>query len=188
MKWIGKRISFMDDKDKATIVIYPEDVTWVKGVMGAWVGMWYAIGGTVIWSYYTLPLTNQENIIIFVFLAFWLYYAVRVTRSFLWLLWGKELIKIDEVAVYYKKSIKKYGKSQQFFLENISKIGVSQPKEKSVQSVWEKSPWIKGGERIEFDYQNKVIRLGRKLKQKDAEQLFKFIIKKVEARVRKLKN
>ena len=187
MKWIGKRISFVDEKDKTTIVIYPIDVTWMKGVMGAWVGMWYAIGAIVTWSIFVMHLTDQENIIVIIFLAFWLYYAVRVTRSFLWLLFGKELIKIDEVALYYKKSIKRYGKSHQYFLENISSVRGHQPKEKSVQSVWEKSPWIKGGERIEFDYMGKVIRLGRKLNKKDAEQLFKFITKKVDFRVRKLK-
>ena len=47
MKWIGKRISFVDDKLKTTIVIRPVDNSLVKGLMGAWVGMWMAIGFVV---------------------------------------------------------------------------------------------------------------------------------------------
>ena len=64
MKWIGKRISFEDEKNKTTIVIYPEDIAWMKGVIGAWVAMWYSIGAIVVWSYYTFELRQQENVII----------------------------------------------------------------------------------------------------------------------------
>ncbi len=187
MKWIGKRISFVDDKDKATIVVYPQDISWLKAVMGAWVGMWLAIGATVIWSFFTFELSQQETIILIVFLTFWAYYAFRVTKSFFWLMWGKELIKIDEVSLTYKRSIRGYGKAVPYYLENISKIRVFQPKERSIQSAWEKSPWIKGGERIEFDYMGKVIRFGYKLEEKETKQLFKFITKKMDDRLKKIK-
>jgi len=33
MKWIGERISFVDDKEKSTFVIYPTSETWIKGLM-----------------------------------------------------------------------------------------------------------------------------------------------------------
>ena len=105
----------------------------------------------------------------------------------MWLMWGKELIKINDSFFIYKKSIKNYGKANNYFIENIEKIRVHQPKPNSFQSAWELSPWIQGGERIEFDYQNKLIRVGRKLDEKDTEQLFKFITKKIEDRVKKLK-
>lgn len=187
MKWIGNRISFVEDKNKLTIVIEPEDIGWIKGVMGAWVAMWYTIGGIVIWYYANFTLTNQEEIIVWIFLAFWGYYAVRVGRSFLWMLWGKELLKIDEVTLSYKRSTKSYGRAHRYLLENIAKIRLHQPKERSFQATWEKSPWITGGERLEFDYLGKVVRFGRKLNEKDAELLFKLITKKIDTRVRKLK-
>lgn len=188
MKWIGKRISFVDDKQKTTVVIYPDDVNWIKAIMGAWVAMWLTIGVTVIWALFALTLTNQEWIILVVFISFWAYYAIRVTRSFLWLMWGKELLKIDEVAVTYKKSIKSYGRANQYFLENITKVRIFQPKERSLQAAWEASPWVAGGERLEFDYMGKVVRFGRKLPPKDAELLFKLITKRIDDRVRKIKN
>lgn len=187
MKWIGKRISFIDGKDKTTIVIYPEVKTWVAGLMGSWVAMWYAIGAIMIWAGMTLDMTDQEKVITFVFLAFWAYYAIRVSRTFFWLLWGKELLKIDETALTYKKSIKNYGKATPYYFENISKIRMHIPKAKSFQTAWESSPWIRGGERIEFDYMGKTIRMGRKLEEKDAEILFKLVTKRIDERLRKLK-
>ena len=185
MKWIGERISFVDDKKKTTIVIRPESNFWVNGLMGAWVTMWMVIGGIFIWALTSLDLSDQEKVILVVVISFWLYYAVRVSRSFFWLLWGKESIKIDETSVIYKKSIRGYGRAIPYYLENISKIRVSFPKERSFQSAWESSPWVKGGERLEFDYMNKVIRFGRKLNERDAKLLYQLVTKKVEQRLRK---
>lgn len=188
MKWIGERISFVDDKHRTTIVIYPENVTWIKGAMGAWVAMWLAIGFTVVYSYFTFPLTEQEKVIIYVFMTFWAYFAAKVIRSFAWLMWGKELIKIDEAALHHKKAIKNYGKSIPYYFENIKGISMFHPKAKSVQSVWEASPWVRGGERIEFEYMGKIVRFGRKLNEKDARLLFNLITKRIEERLRKNKS
>ena len=188
MKWIGERISFVDDKEKSTFVIYPSSPTWVKGLMGAWCAMWLVIGITIIWSAFTFKLSDQENIIIVIFLAFWAYYAAKVGRSYFWILWGKELIKVNEAALFYKRSVKQFGKSTPYYLENIKKIRMSQPKENSLQAVWETSPWVRGGERLEFDYLGKTIRFGRKINEKDAKLFFNVLTKKVEERVRKVKN
>lgn len=187
MKWIGERISFVDDKNLTTIIIEPEVKSWVSALMGAWVFMWYVIGAIVIWALFTLELKDQEKVILFVFITFWAYYGVRVSRGFFWLIWGREHIKINETALIYKKSIKGYGKAIPYYLENITKVRVHIPKEKSFQTAWESSPWIRGGERIEFDYMGKMVKFGRKLDEKDAQQLFKFVTKKIDDRLRKKK-
>ena len=64
---------------------------------------------------------------------------------------------------------------------------VQQPKENSIQAVWEASPWIRGGQRIEFDYMGKVIRFGRKLNEKDTKLIFQLITKRMEEQLRKRK-
>lgn len=187
MKWIGERISFVDDQNKLTVVIYPEAKGLTKSIMGAWFAMWIMIGAIVVWSYFMFKLTEQENIIIYIFMAFWAYFAVRVGRSFFWLLWGKELIKIDEAAFGYKKSIKTYGGVKRYLLDNISKMRKYEVKEGSFQAIWEASPWVKGGERLEFDYLGKVVRFGRKISEKDGKLLFKLLSKRIEQNLRKMK-
>ena len=118
-------------------------------------------------------------------MTFWVYYAVKVFRSFAWLMWGKELIKIDETALFYKKSVKKYGKSVPYYFENIQKMSLFIPRDKSLQASWEASPWVRGGERIEFEYFGKMVRLARKLNEKDAKLLFSLVTKKIEERLKK---
>ena len=122
MKLIGQRISFIDTKEKFTIVIEPEKNGLVNSLMGAWLSMWLTIGAIVIWSLSTLKLNQQEQIILYIFLVFWFYYAFRVSRSFLWLMFGKELIKIDEVSLTIKKSIKNYGQSVPYYFENVKYV------------------------------------------------------------------
>lgn len=179
MKWIGDRISFVDTKQKLTIVITPEQNFWNRAFMGAWLAMWLAIGGIMIWSF-TLKLTDQEKIIVAGFLSFWAYYAFRVGRQFFWLLWGKEMLKIDVDGFTRKNAIKGYGKSTNYFLENIKTLRMDMPKERSLQAVWEASPWIGGGERLSFDYTGKTIRFGKKINEKDAKILFQLVTRRIE--------
>jgi hypothetical protein len=185
MKWIGDRISFIDDKIKTTIVIEPNKNFWINGMMGAWLAMWYTIGGIVLWTIYSLDLKKQETIILIIFLSFWIYYAVKVTRSLLWLMYGKELIKIDETSFQFKKSIKSYGKSIPYYFENMKNLSLKIPEKNSIQAVWESSPWVNGGERLTFEYFGKEIGFGRKLHEKDAQLLFNLVRKRISERNRK---
>ena len=59
MKWIGERVSFIDQPKKLTIVINPEDKIWQKGLMSAWFTMWLTIGTLMIWSINALQLNQQ---------------------------------------------------------------------------------------------------------------------------------
>lgn len=182
MKLIGERISFNNTKEKFTVVIQPEKNGLVNSLMGAWLSMWLTIGVVVIWSLTVLKLKEQEQIILYVFLVFWFYYAFRVTRSFLWLLYGKELVKIDEVSLTIKKSIKNYGQSIPYYFENIKNIKFEMPESNSMQSLWESSPWINGGERLNFEYFDKEVRFGRKLNEKESQLLLNLIIKQLKER------
>jgi hypothetical protein len=73
-------------------------------------------------------------------------------------------------------------------LENIKKVRIQEVKENSIQAVWENSPWIRGGERLEFDYMGKTIRFGRKLDEKEQKILFNLITKRIEEQLRRKKD
>lgn len=187
MKWIGNRISYVDQEAKTTIIITPEQPGFIKALLGAWFFMWLTIGITITWSFFHFIYTQQQKLILFVFMAFWVYYAIRVGRSFLWSVYGREYIRIDKIGMSLKTSVKKYGKSRQYLLENIKKFGLFVPPTNSFQSAWENSPWIRGGERITFEYMGKNIRFGRKLNEQEAKQLFQLITKRIEDHLKKKK-
>ena len=182
---IGTRISFNDSKNKLTIVIEPEKNILVNSLMGAWLSMWLTIGITVFWSIYSLKLKEQEQIILYIFLVFWAYYAIKVSRSFLWLLFGKELLKIDEISLTIKKSIRNYGRSTPHYFENIKNLKFELPESSSIQGIWESSPWVNGGERFSFEHFGKIVRFGRKLDEKESQLLSNLITKKIKERTKK---
>lgn len=188
MKNIGERITYLDQNTKTTVVITPENVGFVKSVIGAWFVMWTVIGAVITWYMSIAKFTEKEQIILFVFMCFWAYYFVRVGRSFFWLIFGSENMKIDSISFTLKNSIKGYGKAHSYYIENIEKIRLSIPEKKSFQAAWENSPWIRGGERLEFDYMGKTIRFGRKLNEKDAKLLFQVITKRIEDHLKKKKD
>lgn len=187
MKWIGERVSYVDHETKTTIIITPESVGAVKALIGAWVFMWTAIGATLIWYLIAMKPTQQEQILLIVFLTFWAYYFIRIGRMFLWLMWGREYLKIDKIGLTIKTSIRDYGKAKQYYIENISKVSVTMPEKKSLQAAWENSPWIRGGERIEFEYMGKRIRFGRKLTEAESKQLFQLITNRIDLQLKRKK-
>jgi len=185
VKWIGNRISFDESKARTTIVIEPQRNSIVNALMGAWLAMWYVIGVVILLYSLDHIYTEKEQIILWVFSVFWVYYAFRVTKSYLWLMFGKELIKIDEVGMHYKRSIRKFGKSTLYLFGNIQDLQFEVPEEGSIQRVWESSPWINGGERFTFIYFGKIVKFGRKLEQKDCHLLYSLVSKRIQERKKK---
>lgn len=183
MKWIGERISFVDKKDHLTIVIYPPKIGFKRTLIFLWTLLWYIVGA-VVFSQLFLDYSDQERIYIIIFLSFWLYYAVRVTRTLIYLYLSREFIKIDETALRIKKSSGKYGVAKQYFLENIAKFKTVELKERSFQAIYEDSPWVRGTDKLQFDYLGKNISFGRKLNDKDTQILFKLIVKRIEQLLR----
>jgi hypothetical protein len=163
MKWISERISVKKHANYTTIVISPTKNFWTTMLLGSWLSMWFVIGVLVISSFYMFDLKNQEKIILWIFLSFWVFYFFRIGRTFLWIHYGQELIKLGEFSVDYKRSIFKYGKAHIIFHENISGFSSHLPKENSFEAVWESSPWISGGERIFLETKLKTYKIGRKL-------------------------
>lgn len=183
MKWIGKRTSVVDEKDSLSFVIYPEAIGWKKHLLGLWSLLWLAIG-----IYVTRELFRgygeNERIVLFIFMAFWVYFAVRVGKTTLYQYFGKELIKIKQDEMLLKKSVGAYGKSHRLFLENISKMREVELKENSFQNVFENSPWVAGTPRIEFEYMGKTFSFGRKLNANDTRLIYNYITKRITKNIK----
>lgn len=183
MKWIGERISFVDNKEKLTVVIYPPNIGFKYKILVLWSILWLAIGAYVT-SQLFYVVNQKEQITIIIFLSFWLYFAVRVGKTLIYLTWGREYIKVDKDGLHIKIATGKYGKSKRYFLENLQRFDVIDIKETSFQAVYESSAWVKGSNRISFDYLGKIYSFGRKLNEKDTTLLYKLMLKRIEQFIR----
>lgn len=184
MKWIGERISFVDKKESASFVIYPPNIGNKKYIILLWTILWMLIGGYVFTQFF-YDYSEKEKIALIIFMSFWLYFAVRVIRTLVYLFYGREYIKVDETALRVKTATSKYGKARQFFIENITKFEVPLIKESSFQQSYENSPWVRGTNKIQFEYMGKTYSFGRKLPEKDAKLLFNVITKRISQYLKK---
>lgn len=186
MKWIGQRISCVDDKSQTTIVIYPEKLGWKNSMLLAWFSVWMLIGAYICYEL-TQDYSRDLKLTLVIFMTFWLYFAYRVGKAVLWQFYGKEFIKIDKINFTYKKSILSYGKAKVFFLENIHKFRTEELKETNLRYQFENSVWVVGGERLSFESMGKSYFFARKLSEQDTKLFFKYVSKRLDGFMKKSK-
>lgn len=184
MKWIGERISVVEGKETTTIVIYPENSTWKSVLLYSWFSMYTTIGVLVSLQFFE-DYTKEQKMILFVFMAFWLFFFFKIGKAVLWQAKGKELMKLNDQAFTIKKSIFNYGKANEYFYENIKKIRVYEPTTNGFEDYFQNVYFFVGGEKLVFDYAGKEIRFARKLNEKDTKLLFQYLTKTIESKLRR---
>lgn len=193
-KWIGTRISYVDSKSNCSIVILPQRNRFKEAILFAWVIAYTIVGG--IMFYYLLfgidtidnsqlkgdpeEIIKNQKIYLTVFIAFWSYFEYKVVRGFLWLIGGKELIKINKNEIIIKESVYSYGKANRYFTDNINELDIVKHKSFSFGFDYENAFWRKGTNSLIFDYSTKSIGFAKKVNEKDANLLMRLIKDRVK--------
>jgi hypothetical protein len=180
MDFIGKQISINRQESVLSIVILSVKEKAKNIALLAWLFLWSVCGVIVFTQYFITSDLNIKAVII-VWLGFWIYFEYKIVRAYLWRKQGKELIKIKEGKMLYKKAISGKEKIKDFFLENIKNIRLIEIQENSFMEIIGNSYWTISGEKIAFDYLGSEIRLGLQLSDEDAKALIKLLKSKLSA-------
>ncbi len=187
MKLIGDRISIKSSADRTTAVIGTRIQSWKESLLAGWIVCWLIC--IVVINYYIFQTdSNQEIIFLFAITLFMLYYAYRIIKVYAWRKWGMEYLKISDEAITYKRSIRGYGKARVFPLSDVKKVSIITKEDGSFAKVLEESFWVMGGERISFEYDEKQVRIGMQLSDKDAKEFGNWLNDLVKKRKRQLKD
>ncbi len=188
-KSIGQRISFFDDKKVCSIVIYPARKRWKEALLFTWLLAYSFVGIYMIYLLLfgldtidnsafqgdkTEVLRNQK-IYLTVFIAFWAYFEYKVLRGFLWLIKGKELIKITKSELIIKNSILGYGKAYKVFIDNIKDFNMVEHKTFSFGFDYENAFWRQGTNSLSFTANGKSIGFAKKIAEKEANLLMRLM-------------
>lgn len=171
---ISKRASVVKGENELSIVISSaEDRAKAKNI-GIILALWL-VGGIVIGVNYFRIDDQNTKLFILVWLAFWAYFSYVIIKAFLWQWSGKELIKVKDGKLLYKRDVNGRGWVIDYTLEGISDL----------RKYGEKTPpWLKrfGGDywtvdcdSLAFDYEEKEIAFGFKLSEKETDKLIKLI-------------
>ena len=186
-KWIGDRISTEDHEKSVTIVIFPLKTKWKEALLFAWILGFTFVGVTMLYLLIngvellnapegtTQEELDSQRIYLIIFLGFWSYFEYKTVRSWMWYRFGKELLKIDTEGLTVKKSLFSYGKANKYLFENIKKFGERKSDNTSFGQFFENSYWSLGMDTIGFEYFGKSRTFGRRLDEKSARLLIRFI-------------
>jgi len=156
-----------------------------ESLLLAWLVLWMALGGYVMYELATGTLERDLRLALVVYLVLWAYFLFKIGRAFLWSRAGQERIILTEEQLSIKKSIYGYGKSAAYAVENVADVKVSELSKQSFQYQIESSFWVIGGERIDFAHVDRRYRFGRKIDDAHARKIVQKMRKRLKEAKRK---
>lgn len=170
MERVSDRVSVNREPGRTTVVISARLSRGREALLVAWTLAWLVCGGLILWETLRQPKGELRQYL-FVFLAFWTYFLVRVGRAALWRLKGFELWRIKDGVLTIKDSVLGYGKATDHAMENISDLGPLDRDQRSWKWHLNESFWVMGGERLQFTALGRKVAFGKGLNDAEAARL-----------------
>lgn len=172
MKVISERISILKEENLLSIVILANTDKKKLSVMFLWLLAWSVCGIIVFVNYFKLSDQNSK-LFVMVYLAFWAYFEFKIIRAFAWKRSGREKLWIQNGVLHYQRETNGRGKIQEFNLSLVSKLDLIELRATNFADTINQSFWIKGGERLEFQAQSKIVRLGMQINDEEARAIMR---------------
>jgi hypothetical protein len=176
IKAIGKRCSILVKDNVFSLVIMPTEQKKKVLLLLIWLLAW-TIGGVIIIANYNTLSQQSSKLFVIIWLGFWAYFEYKIVTVYVWKQFGKEKFWIKNGTIYYQQYIKGTEKIDTYVLELASDFHFIPLDNRNYKDVFAQSFWVKGGERIEFTCQNKVVKIGMQLNDEDTNQII-FALKK----------
>lgn len=167
---ISKRISILIKDQVFSLVILPTAEKKKVNLMFLWLLAWSVSGVVVMLNYFTLQQQSAKLFII-IWLAFWAYFEFKIIRVFMWKRFGKEKLWIKNGTLLYQQDINGRGKIKEFDLNLITDFDLIALTPGSIADTFSQTFWVKGGERIEFNCQSKIVKFGMQLDDDEAKKI-----------------
>lgn len=181
MNTIGDRVSYKNHGDYTTVIVSSKIDKWKETLLLTWILGWTVCGVGFIYYLFWGGFPKEERLALMAMTAFWLFFEVRIVKTFLWRKFGMEFIKIDKDLMTIKSSINKYGKAIPYQLGRVKEVKALDQNPKAFNKVMNDSFWVMGQGSINFVYDGKDVRLGMQLEKNEADQLAKLLRKLVDS-------
>jgi hypothetical protein len=170
MEFISERVSLERSPDGVSVVISARSPRAKEAMLLAWFLAWLACGVYIAVELSRMPAGSMHSFFI-AFMAFWTWFAIRIGRAVLWRLKGFELLRLKEGRFTIKDSIFGYGRANDYFVENVQRLGLLKIDELSWKWQLNDSFWVMGGERLGFEHIGKKVVFGKGITHEEAERI-----------------
>lgn len=186
MRFIGKKISIQNNKETLSIIIAASVERWKETLLMGWLAAWIFCGGYFIFELFG-PNDKDLKLYLGVLLVFWAFYLLRIGKAFFWRKYGYESLRFEGDALKLKLYGKVFGFTKEYFVENISTFKKVEMAKFNPLSTVEDSFWVVGGDKLEFEYNGKIIRFAKQIDAESTTQLMTALNAELIQRKRKLK-
>ena len=170
MRFISERISIQEDKHRLSVIILGQMERWKESLLLFWLLAW-SFSGSVFFFYFLFDTPYQYSLPMFILIAFWAYFEIKIIRVFLWRRSGFEHIEFNDELFSIENNLKGFGKKQKFDVRAIDEfMGINQSN-KNFFAFMDQSFWVIGGDQIYFKYNNKDIIFGKQIDEKEEKAL-----------------
>ena len=176
---ISKRSSVLIKDGVFSLVILPTDDKKKTNLLFLWLLAWTISGVIVIGNYFTIT-QDKAKLLLIIWIAFWAYFEFKIVRVFMCKRFGKEKLWIKNGLLLYKEDINGRGKTKEFDLNLISNLELITLTNGSIADTFSQTFWVKGGERIQFTCQSKVIKFGMQLADDEAKKIISALNKQLK--------
>ncbi len=167
MKLISERVSVQEKDNVLSVVMLPTTDKKKLNLMLLWLLAWTGCGVIVFINYF--KLNNQDaKLFIIIYLSFWFYFEYKIARAWIWKKFGREKIWLKNGKLFLQKEINGSGKIKEYEIDLVNDVKLIELSHASFADTINQSFWIKGGERIQFQYMAKTITFGMQLSDKEA--------------------
>lgn len=174
MEFLTDRVSVERGPGRLSVVISARLSRGKEALLLAWYVAWTFCGAYVIHATLSAPAGRERQFMI-AFLAFWLYFMVRIGRVVLWRLKGFESIRVKDGMLTIKNSILGFGKAADHFVENITRLDLLEVDRTSWKWQLNESFWVMGAERLRFEHIGRQVIFGKGLTDAEARQVLALI-------------
>ena len=176
---ISKRSSVLIKDGVFSLVILPTEDKKKTNLLFLWLLAWTISGFIVIGNYFTIT-QDKAKLLLIIWITFWAYFEFKIVRVFMWKRFGKEKLWIKNGLLLYKEDINGRGKTKEFDLNLISNLELITLTNGSIADTFSQTFWVKGGERIQFTCQSKVIKFGMQLADDEAKKIISTLNKQLK--------
>ena len=184
MEVVSERVSVDRTDGRTSVVISARLPKRKEALLVAWFVCWLLVGVYVFYTRTRLSEGEPLRQFMLAFLAFWLYFAVKVGRTVLWRLKGFEQWRLKDGVLTIKDSILGYGKAHTYFVENIQKLGALNLDPTSFKHQLNDSFWTIGGQRLGFEHLGRKVAFGKGLDPAEAKRVL-FVLQEALRNARK---
>jgi hypothetical protein len=170
MEFLSGRVSLHRKDGVTSVVISPRLSRGREALLMAWVLAWTVCGIYVIYELFRMS-SGPERSFTLGFLAFWTYFEIRMARVLLWRTKGFEKWRLKEGTLTIKDEILGFGRANDYFVENIRKLGLIDLDRTSWKWQMNESFWVMGGERLGFEHMGRKVVFGKGLTDEEAKRV-----------------